>query len=84
MALGARSTIVGMVVRYGLTVALIRLVTGLTGALTLAGFTYGVSSSDPLTYISIAALASTVVVIASVVPGSSHTRKSQSRHFENR
>jgi ABC-type antimicrobial peptide transport system permease subunit len=53
MALGAsRSAVLGMIVRYGLTLTLIGLILGLGVSLaltkTLASLLYGVSASDPV------------------------------------
>lgn len=73
MALGApRSAVLGMIVRYGLTLTFIGLILGLGVSFaftrTLASFLYGVSASDPVTFTLVPALTCAVAVIASVVP----------------
>jgi putative ABC transport system permease protein len=73
MALGApRNAVLGMIVRYGLTLTFIGLILGLGVSFaftkTLASFLYGVSASDPVTFTLVPALTSAVAVIASVVP----------------
>jgi ABC-type antimicrobial peptide transport system permease subunit len=73
MALGApRNAVLGMIVRYGLTLTFIGLILGLGVSFaftkTLASFVYGVSASDPVTFTLVPALTSAVAVSASVVP----------------
>jgi predicted permease len=73
MALGAsRGAVIGMVVRYGLTLTSAGLVIGLSVALlltrALATFLYGVRPVDPVTFIAVPALTIAVAVIACIAP----------------
>jgi putative ABC transport system permease protein len=79
VALGARSDdIVRMVLRNGIRLALPGVVAGLAGAVALSGFlasfTFGVSSLDPLVYVGVAALLSSVALLAAWLPGRSAAR----------
>jgi ABC-type antimicrobial peptide transport system permease subunit len=73
MALGARlGSIVGMVLRQGLGLALAGTVLGIAGAagLTrlLSTFLYGTGPTDPLTFVGVSALFLLVAASASYVP----------------
>ena len=73
LALGAsRGSIIAMVVRSGMGYTLLGLAAGLAGALllagTLRGLVYDVSTSDPLTYITVALGILVVSVLASWIP----------------
>jgi putative ABC transport system permease protein len=73
MALGAsRRAVIGMVVRYGLTLTSAGLAIGLSLALVLtralAGFLYGVRPLDPVTFIAVPAFTLAVAVIACIAP----------------
>jgi putative ABC transport system permease protein len=73
MALGAeRNTILHMVLRQGLALALAGTAVGLVGALIvsqlMAGLLYGVSPSDPLTFISLAMVLFIVALAACYIP----------------
>lgn len=73
IALGAqRKTILHMVLSQGLTLALIGAAMGLAGALIvshlMAGLLYGVSASDPLTFISLTAVLVLVALAACYIP----------------
>src|SRR5260370_27654829 len=73
MALGAQSnSVLGMVIRQGMKIALAGLVLGLGGALALSrvltGLLYGVTSTDTLTFAFTAAILGRVVFAACFVP----------------
>jgi ABC-type antimicrobial peptide transport system permease subunit len=73
MALGAsRGAVIGMVVRYGLTLASAGLAIGLSLSLlltrALASFLYGVRPVDPVTFIAVPVLTIIVAVIACAAP----------------
>jgi putative ABC transport system permease protein len=79
MALGAdRSDVLRMIVRQGMTLALLGVVLGLVGAyvltkyleswMNLSQMLYGVQLSDPLTYGLIAVLLTVVSLIACFIP----------------
>ncbi len=73
MALGATpKEILLLVVRQGMTVAIVGVVAGLAGALVAARFMtsllYGVSATDPMTFTSIAVLLCLTALLASYVP----------------
>ena len=73
IALGAqRKTILRMILRQGLSLALIGAVVGLAGALMVShgmtGLLYGVSPSDPLTFIGITAVLVLVALAACYIP----------------
>jgi putative ABC transport system permease protein len=73
MALGAqRSSIVRLVIRQGLTLAAVGIVVGILAALGLTrlmvSLLYGVSATDPLTFVGVAVLLLIVAVAACYVP----------------
>jgi predicted permease len=79
LALGAgESSIARMVVWSGARYALIGLGAGAAGALALSrvmqGLVFGIGATDPITYIGLAVLLMSVVVIASLVPAWRATR----------
>jgi predicted permease len=73
LALGATQTnILRLVVRQGMTLALTGVAIGLAGALILTrlmrSLLFGVQSTDPLTFIAIAALLTLIALLASYIP----------------
>jgi predicted permease len=73
IALGAsRGRIVGLVLRQGLALAAAGVIVGLIGAFWLSRFTttllYGVSASDPVTFVAIPLLLFVVALVAGYVP----------------
>ena len=73
MALGAQlDDVLRMVVAEGMRPALIGVVLGLAGALALkravSSLVFGVSESDPLTFLSVSVLLATVALVASIMP----------------
>lgn len=79
MALGARrKDVVTMVLRGGLSLAVAGIIGGLVGALgfsqILANQLYGVSATDPLTYLTLALCLALTAVAASVIPALRATR----------
>ena len=73
MALGAqKSDILRLVVRQGMTLALIGVIAGLAGAFALtraiANLLFGVGASDPLTFVAISLLLIAVAFIACLLP----------------
>ncbi len=79
MALGAQSnSVLGMVIRQGMKIALAGLVLGLGGALALSrvltGLLYGVTSTDTLTFAFTAAILAGVSLTACYVPARRATR----------
>jgi len=79
MALGARTeTVRRLVVRRGLTLVVIGLALGvvasLAGASLLGGFLYGVSSTDPTTYLVVTGLLLAVALVSSYLPARRATR----------
>lgn len=73
MALGAgRSQVLRLVLHQGLVITLVGVVAGAVGALfltrLLASFLYGVSPTDPLTFMTVALLIVGVALIACYVP----------------
>jgi putative ABC transport system permease protein len=79
MALGAQlGDVLRMVVAEGMRPALIGVALGLAGALTLkravSSLVFGVSESDPLTFLSVSALLAMVALVASILPAYRATR----------
>lgn len=79
MALGARRLdVLGLVLRHGLSLALIGLALGLLGALVLtrlmSSLLYAVSSSDPLTFVLVAFLFTGVALAGCYIPARRATR----------
>jgi len=79
MALGARrSDVLRMVVRQGMTMTLIGIALGLVGVFStsrvLVGMLYGVSPTDPLTFIGVSIVLLTVALLACLVPARRATR----------
>ena len=79
MALGAQlGDVLRMVVAEGMRPTLIGVALGLAGAMALsrliASLIFGVSQSDPLTFVSVAALLTMVALIASLLPAYRATR----------
>ena len=73
MALGAgNGQVVGLILGQGLMIALTGIVVGVIGAYALSSVTasllYGVSPSDPLTYLGVAGIITVVAVAACVIP----------------
>ena len=86
MALGAQqASVLLLVVRQGLQLALIGVAIGTGGALLLsrllAGLLFGISPSDPLTFASIAALLAATATAASFVPARRAARIDPMRAF---
>ena len=79
MALGAkRGDVLRLVVRQGMIMTLIGLVLGLIGAFSMsrviAGLLYGVSATDPLTFIGVSIVLMAVALLACLVPARRATR----------
>ena len=79
MALGAKRTdVLRMVVRQGMTMTLIGLALGLVGVIALsrvmAGLLYGVSPTDPLTFIGVSIVLLVVALLACLIPARRATR----------
>jgi putative ABC transport system permease protein len=79
MALGAKRTdVLRMVVRQGMTMTLIGLALGLIGVFGLsrviAGLLYGVSPTDPLTFIGVSIVLLMVALVACLIPARRATR----------
>jgi predicted permease len=79
MALGASAPLVrSMVVRQGMTVAILGVVVGLVAAVgmssVIASLLFGVSAMDPLTYAGVALALSAVAALASWLPAQRATR----------
>jgi ABC-type antimicrobial peptide transport system permease subunit len=73
LALGAtRATILQMILRQGLELAIAGSVLGLVGALIvshlMAGLLYGVSPTDPLTFVGVTLVLTAVALAASYIP----------------
>jgi putative ABC transport system permease protein len=79
MALGANTlTVLRLIVRQGMTLVLLGLAIGLAAALALTqwlkSMLFGVSTSDPLTYILVVALLAGVALIACYLPARRATK----------
>jgi putative ABC transport system permease protein len=79
MAIGARPTdVMRLVLGQGARMAVIGIVAGLIGALASAtlirGLLFGVSSTDPLTFVAVAAALVSIVLLASYLPARRATR----------
>ena len=79
MALGAkRADVLRLVVRQGMTMTLIGLGLGLVGAFSISrvlrGLLYGVSASDPLTFVAVSIVLLFVALLACLVPARRATR----------
>jgi ABC-type antimicrobial peptide transport system permease subunit len=73
LALGAtQRNILHLIVRQGMTLALTGVAIGLAGAFALTrlmrSLLFGVRSSDPLTFVAIAALLTLIALLASYIP----------------
>jgi putative ABC transport system permease protein len=79
MALGAQRTdVLRLVVRQGMKMALIGLAVGLVGAFSmsrvLTGLLYGLSATDPVTYIGVSVVLLIVALLACLIPARRATR----------
>jgi len=79
MALGAgRQEVLGLVLREGLIVATVGIAVGLVAALGLsrvmAGYVFGIKSTDPLTFTAASLLLIAVALLASYVPARRATK----------
>jgi putative ABC transport system permease protein len=79
MALGAaNSQVVGLVLKQGVTIAIIGIVVGVAGALALSRITqtllYGVDPADPLTFGAVVGVIALVAVAACLIPMRRATR----------
>jgi predicted permease len=79
MALGARrGDVLGMVISQGARMALLGVIAGLLAAFALSrlisGLLFGVSPTDPLTFLSVAAILSFIALLACYVPARRATR----------
>jgi len=79
MALGAKRTdVLRMVVRQGMTMTLIGLALGLVGVVALSrvmvGLLYGVSPTDPLTFMGVSIVLLVVALLACLIPARRATR----------
>ena len=79
MALGAgNSQVVGLVLRQGISIAIIGIVVGVAGALALSRLTqtllYGVDPADPLTFVTVIGVIALVATAACLIPMRRATR----------
>jgi putative ABC transport system permease protein len=79
MALGAkRADVLGLVIRQGMTMTFIGLALGLAGAFALSrvlrGLLYGVSPTDPLTFVGVSVVLLAVALLACLIPARRATR----------
>jgi putative ABC transport system permease protein len=79
MALGAkRADVLRLIVRQGMTMTLIGLAVGLLGAFLLSrlivGLLYGVSATDPLTFVVVSVVLLAVALLACLIPARRATR----------
>jgi len=79
MALGAkRADVLRLIVRQGMTMTLIGLALGLVGAFSLSrvivGLLYGVSATDPLTFVVVSVVLLAVALLACLIPARRATR----------
>lgn len=79
MALGAkRADVLRLIVRQGMTMTLIGLAVGLVGAFLLSrvivGLLYGVSATDPLTFVVVSIVLLAVALLACLIPARRATR----------
>jgi putative ABC transport system permease protein len=79
MALGAkRSDVLRLVLKRGLTMIIVGLVIGVTGALALtqvlANLLFGVTATDPMTFVAVSLLLTAVGLIACYIPARRATR----------
>lgn len=81
LALGARpADVLKLVIGQGMKVAIIGIVIGLTGAFLLtrlmSSLLFGVSATDPITFVTIAALLTIIALLANYIPARRATRVS--------
>jgi ABC-type antimicrobial peptide transport system permease subunit len=73
MALGAkRDAVLGMVLWQGMKLVLVGLAVGAVGAIaltrTLSGLLFGISTSDPVTFVAVGLLLALVAAAATLIP----------------